>query len=362
MLEEVERRLSTISSVTSLQSDLEFGNDEVRVQINRKQAQKHGLSAQKIGRTVSYQLMGAELPRYQADKKEVQVQLILNEEDRKSLNHLKNFKFVTEADEEVPLSSFATFQISKGPQLIHRKNGKNRLRVRVFTTKDDVKGLYQEIDRAMEGFTLPRGYEWNKGERYSTYARESDAMTFAVLMAVTFVFLLMGILLESIILPFAVIFSIPFAFLGVYWGLWVTNTTMGFMSKVGVIVLIGVVVNNAIVLVDMINRLRAEGMSRGNAILEAGYNRFRPILMTTCTTMFGLLPMAIGSSTMMGIPYAPLGITMMGGLLVSTLLTLFVVPLFYTFLDDLRLTLKRITRITFRRQENLPDDPAQAAD
>ena len=197
-----------------------------------------------------------------------QVQLILNDEDRKSLNHLKNFKFVTEAGEEVPLSSFATFQISKGPRFINRKNGKNRLRVRVYTTKDDVKELYQEIDRAMEGFTLPRGYEWNKGERYSTYARESEAMTFAILMAVTFVFLLMGILFESIILPFAVIFSIPFAFLGVYWGLWATDTIMGFMSKVGVIVLIGVVVNNAIVLVDMINRLRAEGMNRGDAILQ----------------------------------------------------------------------------------------------
>ena len=134
--------------------------------------------------------------------------------------------------------------------------------MRVYTTKDDVEGLYQEVDRVMEGFTLPRGYEWNKGERHSQYSRESQAMKFAVIMAVVFVFLLMGVLFESVILPFAVIFSIPFSFLGVYWGLWLTGTTMDFMSNVGAIVLIGVVVNNAIVLVDMINRLRQTGMDR----------------------------------------------------------------------------------------------------
>ncbi|MCZ6634241.1 MAG: efflux RND transporter permease subunit [bacterium] len=362
MTDEVERRLRTIPTVVGTESDLEFGNDEVRVHLNRDQLRKHGIPVHVVGRTLYYQLMGAELPRYQTTDREVNVTLIMNQNDRQSLNQLRNFSFTTRSGEEVPLSSFATFEITKGPRYITKQNGKNRLRVKAYTTKDDVKGLYEEIDRAMEGFTLPRGYEWNKGERYSAYARESDAMTFGIIMAVTFVFLLMGILFESVILPFAVIFAIPFAFLGVYWGLFLTGTIMGFMSRVGVIVLIGVVVNNAIVLVDMINRLRAEGMGRREAIMEAGYNRYRPILMTTCTTIFGLLPMAIGSSTMMGIPYAPLGITMMGGLLVSTLLTLFVVPLFYTFLDDLRLMLRRLTVLTFKPSTRIVEDSARAAD
>ena len=182
-------------------------------------------------------------------------------------------------------------------------------------------------------------------------------------MAITFVFLLMGILFESLILPFAVIFSIPLSFLGVYWGLWLSDTTMDFMSKVGIIVLIGVVVNNAIVLIDMVNRLRATGMRRNEAILEAGFNRFRPILMTTCTTVFGLFPMAIGSSTMMGMPYAPLGITMMGGLIVSSLLTLVAIPLFYSLLDDLQNTLKRITAVSFLgRNDTRTDLPDRVID
>ena len=362
MLGEVERRLQQIPSVTSLQSDLEFGKDEIRIRVNRAQAKKHGIPAERISRTLAYQLRGATLPRFQTDDHEVNVQLILDESDRQSLVQLKNFMFVTDAGKKLPLSSFATFEMTKGPSHIFRHNGRNRLRVRVYTTKDDMEGLYQEIDRVMEGFTLPRGYEWNKGERYSLYSRESQAMTFAVIMAIVFVFLLMGVLFESVILPFAVIFSIPFSFLGVYWGLWLTGTTMDFMSNVGAIVLIGVVVNNAIVLVDMINRLRGAGMDRMEAIMAAGHNRFRPILMTTCTTVFGLFPMAIGSSTMMGMPYAPLGITMMGGLIVSTALTLFVIPLFYVLLDDLRGSLKRIAAASFQRSEPWVDDPAQAAD
>ena len=362
MLGEVERRLQQIPSVTSLQSDLEFGKDEIRIRVNRAQAKKHGIPAERISRTLAYQLRGATLPRFQTDDHEVNVQLILDESDRQSLVQLKNFMFVTDTGEKLPLSSFATFEITKGPGHIFRHNGRNRLRMRVYTTKADVEGLYQEVDRVMDGFTLPRGYEWNKGERHSQYSRESQAMTFAVIMAVVFVFLLMGVLFESVILPFAVIFSIPFSFLGVYWGLWLTGTTMDFMSNVGAIVLIGVVVNNAIVLVDMINRLRQAGMDRAAAIMAAGHNRFRPILMTTCTTVFGLFPMAIGSSTMMGMPYAPLGITMMGGLIVSTALTLFVIPLFYVLLDDLRGSLKRIAAVSFQRSEPWVDDPAQAAD
>ena len=114
------------------------------------------------------------------------------------------------------------------------------------------------------------------------------------------------------------------------------------MAQVGIVVLIGVVVNNAIVLVDRVNRLRAEGLDRGEAILEAGANRFRPILMTSFTTIFGLLPMALSSSTLMGVPYSSMGRAMIGGLFCATFLTLFVVPLFYTYLDDLRVALRRI--------------------
>ena len=215
--------------------------------------------------------------------------------------------------------------------------------MRLFTTEEDLEGLYEEIDRAMEGFNMPRGYSWDKGERYSKFVESQNTLVFAAALAVTCVFLLMGVLFESVLLPFVVILSIPSAFVGVYWTLYLTNTTMDVMAQIGLIMLIGVVVNNAIVLVDRVNRLRADGLDRDRALLEAAANRFRPILMTSFTTIFGLLPMALGASTMIGIPYAPLGRAMIGGLFTSACFTLFVVPLFYTYLDDLRIALRRIT-------------------
>ena len=232
--------------------------------------------------------------------------------------------------------------------------------MKAFTTKQDRKGLYQEIDIAMAGFSMPRGYSWNKGEKFRTMTEDDQTLGFATIMAVTFVFLLMGVLFESFVLPFSVLFSIPFSFLGVYWFLYVTGTPLNMMAMVGMIILIGVVVNNAIVLVDMVNRLRKEGLDRTSAILEAGANRFRPILMTTFTTIFGLLPMAVGNSNMMGQPYSPLGRTMMGGLISSTVLTLLVVPLLYTFLDDLAAFFRRLVSGAFA--PTVPDPGGTSAD
>ncbi len=338
--EAVRQRVEAIPDVVSVDSDLEFAEKEVQVLINKEQAHSYGISAQAVGRSISYQLRGVNLaPHYEEDRR-FSVRLFMDEDDRQTLAQLKSFPFRSQTGAQIPLSAFATFNITEGSGNIRREDGKMRMRVRAYTTREDLKGLWEQIDGAMEGFAMPRGYSWNKGETYSRFQEADDTMSFAITMAITCVFLLMGVLFESFVLPFAVLLSIPFAFLGVYWGLFLTNTVMGKMAQMGIILLIGVVVNNAIVLVDMINRLRVSGMSRTEAIEEAGFNRFRPILMTTFTTIFGLFPMAAGSATMLGTPYAPLGITMIGGLLSSTILTLFVVPLFYTYLDDLRVFLR----------------------
>jgi HAE1 family hydrophobic/amphiphilic exporter-1 len=362
MVGEVERRLRTIPSVIGVDSDLERADDEVQIRIDREQARRHGISPRVVGHSVAYGLQGVSLPRYQSEDREVSVRVYLEKADRQTLSQLSNFTFRTKTGEEIPLSAFASLKVTRGSGTIRREDGKTRLRVSAFTTKDDLKGLYEEIDRAMAGFHMPRGYSWDKGERYARFRESSNALYFAVIMAITCVFLLMGVLFESFVLPFSVLLSIPFAFLGVYWTLYLTNTPLDMMAQIGLIVLIGVVVNNAIVLVDMVNRHRAEGKDRTEAILEAGYNRFRPILMTTFTTIFGLLPLAIGNTNLIGIPYAPLGRTMMGGLFASTFLTLFVVPLFYTYLDDLRTALRGITLAVFSRKGAPSYGPAPADD
>jgi len=144
------------------------------------------------------------------------------------------------------------------------------------------------------------------------------------------------VLFESFLLPLSIITTIPMALFGVYWTLYLTRTPLDVMGGVGLIVLIGVVVNNGIVLIDLVTRLRSTGMPRAQALIEAGTRRMRPILMTALTTIFGLLPMATGASTFIGIPYAPMGRVVAGGLIAGTVLTLFFVPYLYSILDDMR--------------------------
>jgi HAE1 family hydrophobic/amphiphilic exporter-1 len=355
--EEVERRIRSLPSVVSVDTDLERGEDEVRVRVDRDRAQRVGVSPQVVGRTIAFALQGVSLPRYQTEEREVQTRLFLRESDRQTLQQLRNFSLASDGVESVSLADVAQVEYAQGSGTIRRENGVSSLTVTAFTTQQDRKGIYADIDRVMDGLELPRGYFWDKGESYNDLQEEDNTMFFAGIMAITCVFLLMGVLFESFILPFSVLLSIPFALWGVYWTLYLTDTPMNIMAMIGIIVLIGVVVNNAIVLVDMINRLRADGMSRQEAIMAAGANRFRPIMMTTFTTVFGLLPMALGNSNMFGMPYYPMGRAMMGGLIASTLLTLLVVPLFYTFFDDLRLALMRVTKGIFSK----PTEPVYDA-
>jgi HAE1 family hydrophobic/amphiphilic exporter-1 len=158
------------------------------------------------------------------------------------------------------------------------------------------------------------------------------SMQFALALAVFLVYLVMASQFESLIHPFVILFTIPLALVGAVLALFVTGTTVNIVALIGVIMLAGIVVNNAIVLVDLINQLRAQGMSRHDAILEAGSARLRPILMTSLTTALGLLPMALGLGEGAEVR-APMAITVIGGLLVSTLLTLVVIPVVYSLLD-----------------------------
>ena len=194
------------------------------------------------------------------------------------------------------------------------------------------------------GFGFPTGYFYEKGGRFRRFGEQEGDFKSALLYSVIFVLIIMGVLFESFVLPISVLVAIPAAFVGSFWLLFITGTTMDIMAMIGLVVLIGVVVNNAIVLIDLVNQYRSTGMNREQAILVAGMHRFRPILMTALTTIGGLLPMAIGNTALIGIPYSPLGITMIGGLISSTFLTLFAVPVLYTYFDDLRSFLTNFRR------------------
>ena len=351
LAEEVERRMQSIPGLLSVNTDMDRGGTELQVRLDREQVQRYEVNPWEISSTISYALRGTNVNKFHTDDgREVDIRVQFESYADQNLQDLRNMTFSTAGEHEVPLESLADIYVERTLGGIKRENRRTMLTVSARASKDSAQELFAQVDRAMQGFEMPRGYNWDKGDRFVRLEEQNESMTFAVMMSVIFVFLLMGMLFESFVLPLSVVVSIPFSFLGVYWVLYLTDTPFEVMSMIGSIILIGVVVNNAIVLVDLANRLRAGGKSRFDALLEAGQHRFRPILMTTFTTAFGLLPMAVGNSKMIGLAYAPLGRTMMGGLLASMVLTLMLVPLFYTFFDDFREVTQRIMASAFGRR------------
>lgn len=342
LAEEVKRRMRQMDGVISVETDDETGNDEIKVTIDREVASRNGIRPNEVANALMYAVRGLNLPRFQAEDKEIEMRVQLKEEDRENLVQLKNMTFPNQQGQAIPLSAIASFSVEKGFGQIARQDGKTFLEVKAFTSNDDLEKTSSQIDALMADFPMPYGYSWSKGRRFRDFSDQQAAFFQAIFLALVFVYLIMAILFESFLLPLSIMFTIPLSFFGAFLTLLITGTPQDIMAGIGMVILVGVVVNNGIVLVDMINRRRKEGFSRYDAILDAGKNRFRPIMMTSFTTISGLIPMALGSGDLIGIPYAPMGRAIIGGMLASTVLTLLVVPVFYTIFDDFAMFLRRM--------------------
>jgi len=189
-----------------------------------------------------------------------------------------------------------------------------------------------EIETLLSEMAFPSGYDWEMGGQREEMQTSFDSMRLAITLAVFMVYLVMASQFESLRHPLVILFSVPFSVIGAALVLWLTQTTISIVVLIGAILLAGIVVNNAIILVDYTNKLRREGMDKIEALQAAGAVRFRPILMTTSTTVLGLLPMAIGLGEGSELR-APMALTVVGGLLTSTLLTLLLIPAVYTLID-----------------------------
>jgi HAE1 family hydrophobic/amphiphilic exporter-1 len=360
--EEAVRRLRGIPGLLAVDIDSERGGQELQVHLDRDRARRLGIDPRAVSSGIGYTMRGQEVGRFPgADGRELRIFAQLGEADRAGLDDVRSMTFLTDTGIEVPLETIADLRVGRTLGQIRREGRQTMISITAKAPRADSRRLFEAVDKAMADFEMPRGYRWDKGREFREASEQEKAMKFAGVLAVTFVFLLMGLLFESFVLPLAVIIAVPFAYLGVVWTLYLTETPLDMMARIGIVILVGVVVNNAIVLVDMANRLRAEGMPRFAALVEAGRHRFRPIMMTTMTTVCGLIPMALGTSKVVGMPYAPLGRTMIGGLLAATLLTLVIVPLFYALLDDLREFVGRVWSSIFARPVTPPPTVSGAA-
>jgi HAE1 family hydrophobic/amphiphilic exporter-1 len=227
--------------------------------------------------------------------------------------------------------------LTTGPSEIHRVGQSRAAVISADVAGRDMGAVAEDIDRQLAGVSLPTGVTVRLAGQEQEMFRSLRSLMFAMALAGFLVYLVMASQFESLLHPLIVIFSLPLGAVGVVWGLLLTGSTVNVVSMVGMVMLAGIVVNNAIVLVDAINRRRAEGQCRMEAIVEAGRDRLRPILMTSATTVLGLVPMAVAMGAGAELRRA-LAVAVIGGLTVATLLTLLVIPVVYQLLDRKRFT------------------------
>lgn len=345
LAEEVRRRLVSVQGVLSVHSEIDDeGMDEVRLHARRDWLSRYGVSGEVVGRAVAFAMRGAPLQPFLDGDNEVRMFARFGEADRQSIDQLLDLQVGAPAAQEgtVPLRALVEPEVGRSWRNIERRDRRTGLQLDVDladgTAKDQV---FERVERALEGMDWPIGYGVDRGSEWEEEAGSDRARSFALVLSIVFVFLVMGVLFESLLLPLAVITTVPMAALGVYWGLWVTGTPFDAMAGVGMVILVGIVVNNGIVLLDVVGELRAEGRTREEALREAVRRRLRPILMTALTAVVGVIPTAIGNDSFVGIPYAPLGRVVASGMLAATALTLFFVPYMYAVLDDTRAAWER---------------------
>lgn len=314
---------------------------EIHFSINRELAQSNGISATEIAQTVGIALMGRTVSRFQTGEQEIDVRLQLSKQDREHLLNLLNLPVFSPGGHAVPLKTLVDYEIVPGPDTIVRVDGKVEYTIQIEMADSDMKTARETITKALAPMKFPSGHGWRLGQVFFDFDMNMKDLEQAFVLASILVLLLLGALFESLLHPFTIFFSLPFALVGAFWALRITGSELNIISNVGLIMLIGIVVNNAIVLVDHINQLRAAGMPRRDALLQAGEDRFRPIVMTASTTILGLFPMAFASSNFSSEIYSTLAITVMGGMITSTILTLLVLPLVYDLMDDFQLTIRK---------------------
>ncbi|MCA8962951.1 MAG: efflux RND transporter permease subunit, partial [Planctomycetes bacterium] len=315
----------------------ETSTDEVRVDVQPERAQRFGVAPSSVASLVAWALRGAPLSDFHEESGELPFWIQYEGSDMESLGELYRVPVYSEFGQPTALANLATFGVDKGVPSIKRRRGRVEGQLEIVLANDaSPDRLAIRAQQIFQSLEVPEGYELilEGGERGMEEAQRDLAQ--ATLFGGLLILLIMGVLFESFVLPLCVLGSIPFLVVGSYWGMLFFGEAMGEVAYIGFVILLGIVVNNAIVLVDTINRFRERHPTRAAAILEAGAARVRPILMTACTTVVGLAPLVLLPNPGEGIDYRPLAVIVMGGLTASTLFTLLVVPLLYTLLDDAR--------------------------
>ena len=326
--------ITEVEGVYDLESSVEDVRPELHVNIDREKANLYGLNTAQIASTVHDALLGRVASIYQEKGEQIDIRIRLEEEDRNSIKEVENLLISSSVGLQIPLKEIAEVIVGSGPKGIDRENQQ-----RVVNVSGNISGrvlgkVIQDAQQKLEKLVLPEDYRYEFSGQNKEMQESFLQLALALVLSIILVYMIIAAQFESLLMPLAVMFSVPFSLIGVVLALLLTDKSLNVLSYIGIIMLVGIVVNNSIVLIDYINQLRQKGMERKEAIILGGETRLRPILMTMFTTVLALVPMAIGIGEGAELR-APMAITIIGGLSSSTFLSLIIVPIFYTFLDDL---------------------------
>lgn len=315
-------------------SEAEESAREMLVYLDRERMAQAGLNSRSMVGSIEWNLRGFMVSRFQTPEEDIPIILEYDKPDNPDRQDLIDMPIWT-GNSAIPLSSFARFESGRGPGTISRRDGKTVASLGLKTKTEDLKAANREVRQFMNEIELPEGYHWTPVGGLQDFNEGLRDIQRALGLSIALVFLLMGLLFNSLILPFSVLVTVPFAWVGFLWAFRVSGVPIDLLAWVGMIVLAGVVVNNGIVLVDRILQLERSGSSREDAILGGVRDRLRPVLMTAFTTICGLLPIAVSQPQSGGFSFQGLAVGVSGGLAISTLCTLWTVPLVYAQLRRL---------------------------
>ncbi|MBM3236330.1 efflux RND transporter permease subunit [Candidatus Poribacteria bacterium] len=335
LAEQVKEIVESVEGTVNVRVSREEGKPELTVVVDRDKSSALGLNLATVADTLNTGLTGRVATRYREGGDEFDVRVRLKEKDRLSLDNVKTFFLHTGANSTVALNNIAQIQERVGPISIQRRNQERIITVSASIAGRDFGSITKEINEKLASLNAPEGFTVRPTGEQEEQQKAFRSLVLVLMLAIALVYMVMASQFESLLHPFVIMFSIPFATIGVILILFLTGTNFSITVFIGIIMLAGIVVNNAIVLVDYINLMRRQGLAKREAILESGRRRLRPILMTTLTTVLALAPMSFGIGAGAELQ-APMARTVLGGLTIATLFTLFFIPTLYSLFEDAR--------------------------
>jgi len=326
--------ISKIKGVSTAELDLTEGNPEIKIKIDRSTASYYGVSAYQLASSLKTAIKGSTSTRLKVEGNEIDISLSLSDQYTQSVENMKQILVTGITGAQVPVGQIATFEYDNSPNAINRINQERYVNLDINVEGRDLGSVSKDVNNLVDGYPFPEGYYRDTGGQQKEMMDAFSSLMLALIVSIALVYLLLAAQFESMVLPFIVMMSIPFAMSGAFIAMFLTGTRLSMTSFLGLIMLVGIVVNNAILLIEFISHNK-DSMGTHEALVQAGKLRLRPILMTATTTCVGMIPISLGLGEG-GEMLAPMAISIIGGLIASTLVTLILIPVLYSVIDEKR--------------------------